>query len=290
MRYALELIYSGVAIGAIYGLMAMAFAMTYKATGLLNFAQGELGMLIAYISWSISTALGSSTWALVGGALLSSMVLGLLIERFIMRKMIGQPVFSAVLVTVGIGVIITSVVLMIWGGEQQRVDVQYASDIVVFAGLRMRVSQIAVIVVLFSALALTHVFFRYSRFGIAMRAVAADARTASLMGISVSRVQAVAWAVSSVLAGLAGLFFAVSFELSPSIFTLGLKSFPATVFGGLDAIIGSGASGIFIGVFENLVGGYIAPLLKEIAGFMMILVILMVRPFGMFGQKDIERV
>ena len=290
MRYTLELIYSGVAIGAIYGLMAMAFAMTYKATGLLNFAQGELGMLIAYISWSISTALGSSTWALVGGALLSSIVLGLLIERFIMRKMIGQPVFSAVLVTVGLGVIITSVVLMIWGGEQQRVDVKYASDIVVFAGLRMRVSQIAVIVVLLLALALTHVFFRYSRFGIAMRAVAADTRTASLMGISVSRVQAVAWATSSVLAGLAGLFFAVTFELSPSIFTLGLKSFPATVFGGLDAVIGSGASGIFIGVFENLVGGHIAPLLKEIAGFLMILVILMVRPFGMFGQKDIERV
>lgn len=290
MRFAVELVYSGVAIGAIYGLMAMAFAMTYKATGLLNFAQGELGMLIAYIAWSISTALGSSTWALVGGALLASIVLGLVIERFIMRKMIGQPVFSAVLVTVGLGVIITSVVLMVWGGEQQRVEARYASDIVTLGGLRMRVSQIAVIVVLLLALLVTHVFFRYSRFGMAMRAVAADPRTASLMGISVARVQAVAWAASSVLAGLAGLFFAVSFELSPSIYSLGLKSFPATVFGGLDAVIGSGASGIFIGVFENLVGGYVAPLFKEIAGFMLILVILMVRPFGLFGQRDIERV
>ncbi len=290
MRYAIELIYSGIAIGAIYGLMAMAFAMTYKATGLLNFAQGELGMLIAYISWSVSVALGTSTWALLGGALVSSVILGLLIERFVMRKMIGQPVFSAVLVTVGIGVIITSLVLMIWGGEQQRVDAAYASDIVEMAGLRMRVSQLAVIVVLFVALGVSHVFFRYSRFGIAMRAVAADQRTASLMGISVARVQAVAWAVSSLLAGLAGLFFAVSFELSPSIYTLGLKAFPATVFGGLDAVIGSGASGLFIGVFENLVGGYIAPLFKEIAGFLLILIILMVRPFGLFGQKDIERV
>jgi branched-chain amino acid transport system permease protein len=290
VRYAMELIYSGVAIGAIYGLMAMAFAMTYKATGLLNFAQGELGMLIAYIAWSISVSLGTSTWALVGGALVSSVLLGLVIERFIMRKMIGQPVFSGVLVTVGLGVIVTSVVLMIWGGEQQRIDVAHASDIVEWGGLRMRVSQIAVIVVLVAALLATHVFFRYSRFGIAMRAVAADQRTASLMGISVARVQAVAWATSSLLAGLAGLFFAVSFELSPSIFSLGLKSFPATVFGGLDAVIGSGASGIFIGVFENLVGGYIAPLLKEIAGFLLILVVLMVRPFGMFGQRDIERV
>lgn len=290
MRYLLELVYSGVAIGAIYGLMAMAFAMTYKATGLLNFAQGELGMLIAYLAWSISVALGTSTWALVGGALVSSVALGLLIERFIMRKMIGQPVFSGVLVTVGLGVIITSVVLMVWGGEQQRIEVAHASDIVEFAGLRMRVSQIAVIVTLLVALLATHVFFRYSRFGIAMRAVAADQRTASLMGISVARVQAVAWVTASVLAGLAGLFFAVTFELSPSIFALGLKSFPAAVFGGLDAVIGSGASGIFIGVFENLVGGYVAPLLKEIAGFLLILVILMVRPFGLFGQRDIERV
>ena len=290
MRYAMELIYSGVAIGAIYGLMAMAFAMTYKATGLLNFAQGELGMLIAYMAWSISVALGTSAWALIGGALVSSVLLGLMIEKFIMRKMIGQPVFSAVLVTVGLGVIITSLVLMIWGGEQQRIDTKYASDIVMLGGLRMRVSQITVIVVLALALLSTHVFFRYSRFGIAMRAVAADQRTASLMGISVARVQSVAWATSSVLAGLAGLFFAVSFELSPSIFSLGLKSFPATVVGGLDAVIGSGASGIFIGVFENLVGGYIAPLLKEIAGFLLILIILMVRPFGLFGQKDIERV
>lgn len=290
MRYALELIYSGVAIGAIYGLMAMAYALTYKATGLLNFAQGELGMLIAYISWSISVSLGTSTWALVGGAIVSSVVLGLLIERFIMRKMIGQPVFSAVLVTVGMGVIITSLVLMIWGGEQQSVKAAYASDIVDVWGLRMRVSQMAVIAVLVVALLVTNVFFRFSRFGIAMRAVAADQRTASLMGISIARVQTVAWAASSLLAGLAGLFFAVSFELSPTIFSLGLKAFPATVFGGLDAVIGSGASGIFIGVFENLVGGFIAPLFKEIAGFLLILVILMVRPFGLFGQRDIERV
>ncbi len=290
MRYFLELVYSGAAIGAIYGLMAMAFAMTYRATGLLNFAQGEMGMLVAYIAWSISTALGTSSWALIAGALSASVALGWLIERFVMRRMIGQPVFSAVLVTVGIGVIITSVVLMVWGGEQQRVEFAHASDIVDVGGLRMRVSQIAVIVALCVALLITHFFFRYTRFGIAMRAVAADQRTASLVGISVARMQSVAWAVSTVLAGMAGLFFAVTFELSPTIFTLGLKAFPATVFGGLDAVIGSGASGIVIGILEDLVGGYIAPLLKEIAGFLMILVILMVRPFGLFGQKEIERV
>lgn len=290
MRYVIELIVSGVAIGAIYGLMAMAYAMTYKATGLLNFAQGELGMLIAYLAWSISLALGANTWVLLGGTLVSSVVLGLLIERFIMRRMLGQPLFSSVLITVGIGVMITSAVLLIWGGEQHAIEIGRPNRILSFGDIRIRESQLAVIVVLVVVLVATNLFFKYSRFGAAMRAVAADQRTARLMGISPARVQSVAWAVSSILAGLAGLFFAVTFELSPSLFTLGLKSFPATVVGGLDAVLGSGVGGVFVAIVENLVGGYIAPIMKEIAGFLMILIILMVRPFGLFGQRDIERV
>jgi branched-chain amino acid transport system permease protein len=290
MGTASHLIASGVAIGAIYGLMAMAFALTYKATGLLNFAQGELGMLVAYLAWSISLALGPGTWTVLGAALVCSVAIGLLLERFVMRRMLGQSMFSAVLVTVGIGVIVTSLVLMIWGGEQQKIDIGRADSVVTFGELRLRQSQVAVIIVLLAVLAATYVFFRYSRFGIAMRAVAADQRTAQLMGISTARVQSIAWAASTVLAGLAGLFFAVTFELSPSIFSLGLKAFPATVVGGLDAVIGSGVAGILIAVTENLIGGYVASSLKEIAGFVLILVILMVRPFGLFGQRDIERV
>jgi branched-chain amino acid transport system permease protein len=290
MRYAIELTVSGITIGAIYGLMAMAFAMTYKATGLLNFAQGEIGMLIAYIAWSIGLALGTSTWTLLGGTIVSSVVLGLLIERFIMRRMLGQPIFSAVLVTVGIGVIITSAVLMIWGGDSKDIDLAVAGEIVSIGGIRLRQSQLAAVAALILALVATNIFFRASRFGIAMRAVAEDQRTARLMGISPARVQAVAWAVSSVLAGLAGLFFAVTFELSPTLFSLGLKAFPATVVGGLDAVVGSGAGGVVIGVIENLAGGYISPRIKEIVGFVLILIILMVRPFGLFGQKRIERV
>lgn len=290
MQFAIELVVSGIAIGAVYGLMAMAFALTYKATGLLNLAQGEVGMLIAYLAWSLSEAFGSKTYVLLAGTLMASIVLGLCIERFIMRRMLGQPVFSAVLVTVGIGVIITSVVLMVWGGEPHKINIPYADDIVSIGGVRVRQSQLAVVVVLLVTLASMNVFFKYSRFGIAMRAVATDQRTARLMGISPARVQAVAWVVSSLLAGLAGLFFAVSLELSPTLFALGLKSFPGTVVGGLDAVVGSGISGIFIGVVENLAGGYISSQMKEIAGFLMIIIILMVRPFGLFGQIDIRRV
>ena len=133
-------------------------------------------------------------------------------------------------------------------------------------------------------------FLRYSRFGVAMRAVAADENTARLMGISTARVQSVAWAIASALAGIAGVFFAVIYGLAPTIFELGLKAFPATVLGGFDAVVGSGVSGLVIGVLENLVGGYLSSTLKEVSGFVLILVVLMVRPFGLFGQKRIERV
>lgn len=290
MSYFIELVISGLVIGAIYGLIAMAFSVIYKATGLVNFAQGEVGMLIAYLSWSFSTSFGTGALGVVVVAIVAGIVLGLLLERLIMRPMLGEPVFSAVLVTIGLAVVLRSIVLLIWGASPHKLDVGAADMLLRVDGIGIRTSQIGVVLVLLTSLAAVWFFFQRSRFGVAMRAVAADEKTARLMGISTAQVQAVAWAVSSVLAGLAGVFFAVIYNLSPTIFALGLKAFPATVLGGLDAVIGSGFSGLFIGVAENLVGGYLSSTLKEVAGFMLILVVLMVRPFGLFGEREIERV
>lgn len=290
MGYASELVISGLVIGAIYGLIAMAFSVIYKATGLVNFAQGEVGMLIAYLSWSFSTTFGTGAIGVVAMAILGGIAVGLVIERLVMRPMLGEPVFSAVLVTIGLAVVLRSVVILLWGASPQKLDVGAADAVVRFAGIGMRSSQLGVVAVLLVCLAAVALFFRHSRFGIAMRAVAADEKTARLMGVSTAQVQAVAWAASSVFAGLAGVFFAVIYNLSPELFALGLKAFPATVLGGLDAVIGSGVSGLVIGVVENLVGGYVSSTLKEVAGFLLILVVLMVRPFGLFGEREIERV
>lgn len=290
MSYFIELVVSGLAIGAIYGLVAMGFAVIYKATGIVNFAQGEMGMLAAYTSWSIVVTLGTGAVLTVLVAVVVGALLGLVCERLIMRPMLGESVLSVVLVTVGLSVMLRSLVTLIWGAAPQKFAVAGADTIVQLGGIGMRVSQIAVIVVLLLALAGFWFFLSQSRFGVAMRAVAADEKTARLMGVSTARVQAVAWAAASGLAGLAGAFFAVIYGLAPTIFELGLKAFPATVLGGFDAILGSGVSGLVIGVLENLVGGYLPSTLKEIAGFVLILVVLMVRPFGLFGEKRIERV
>jgi branched-chain amino acid transport system permease protein len=290
MSYFIELVVSGLAVGAIYGLVAMGFAVIYKATGIVNFAQGEMGMLTAYTTWSLATTMGTGGIATVFVAVVVGAALGLICERLIMRPMLGEPVLSVVLVTVGLAVVLRSIVTIIWGASPHKFEVAGADTIVNIAGIGIRVSQVGVIIALVLAVAGFWFFLRHSRFGVAMRAVAADEKTARLMGVSTARVQAVAWASASGLAGLAGALFAVIYGLTPTVFELGLKAFPATVLGGFDSVLGSGFSGLIIGVFENLVGGYLPSTLKEISGFVLILVVLMVRPFGLFGEKRIERV
>lgn len=290
MNYFLELLVSGLVVGAIYGLVAMGFAVIYKATGIVNFAQGEMGMLSAYTTWSLATMLGTGSLATVVLAVVIGALLGLLCERLIMRPMLGEPVLSVVLVTIGLAVVLRSVVTILWGASPHKFEVAGADEIVHMADIGLRVSQLGVLAALVLAVAGFWYFLGHSRFGVAMRAVAADEKTARLMGVSTARVQAVAWASASGLAGLAGALFAVIYGLTPTVFELGLKAFPATVLGGFDSVLGSGVSGLVIGVLENMVGGYLSSAFKEIAGFMLILVVLMVRPFGLFGEKRIERV
>jgi branched-chain amino acid transport system permease protein len=290
MEYLLQLLISGLGIGAIYGLIAMGFAVIYKSTGLVNFAQGEMTMITAYVAWTISTTVSGNVVVVTCGAILAAIVLGLVTERLVMRPMLGEPLFSTVMVTIGLAVILRSAINFIWDAYPHGLDVGVGRSIVRAGGIGMRTGQIAAIATLLLLLAAIWAFFRYSRFGISMRAVAADDRTALLMGISAPRVHALAWAASSVIAGIGGVFFALSYDLSPAMFQLGLKAFPATILGGLDAVLGSGLGGLLIGLTENLAGGYLGSGMKEVAGILMIIVVLMIRPFGLFGERDIERV
>lgn len=290
MNYLLQLLVSGLSIGAIYGLLAMGFAAIYKSTGLVNFAQGEMTMIVAYIAWTIASTVSGNIFVVCGGALIAAIVLGLAIERIVMRPMLGEPIFSTVMVTIGLAVILRSSITFIWDAYPHALDLGVGRGIIRIGGLGIRGGQLAVIVTLLALLAGFWAFFRYSKFGVAMRAVAADDRTALLMGVSASRIHAVAWAASSAIAGIAGIFFAMTYDLSPDMFQLGLKAFPATILGGLDSVIGSGFGGILIGLTENLAGGYLGSAVKDVAGFVMIIVVLMIRPFGLFGERDIERV
>ena len=290
MTYLIELLISGLSMGAIYGLIAMGFAIIYKSTGLVNFAQGEITMIVAYVAWTIATHVSGNIVMVSLGAIAFACLFGLAIEWVIIRPMIGEPIFSTIMVTIGIAVILRSSIIFIWDAVPHSLDVGVGRDVLVIGDARVRSGQLGVISLLLLAIAGFYAFFRWSRFGVAMRAVASDDRTAMLMGVSAARVQAVAWAASSVIAGIAGVMFAIIHELSPTMFVLGLKSFPATILGGLDSVLGSALGGFIMGAVENLAGGYISSGMKEVSGFVVIIVILMVRPFGLFGERRIERV
>ena len=290
MRLFADLLASGVAIGAIYGLIAMGFAVIYKATGLANFAQGEMSMIVAYIAWTIATTLTGNIFVVVAGSIAVAVLLGLAIERFIMRPMLGEPIFSTVLVTIGVAVVLRSLITLVWDAYPHALNLGVGRDVVKLAGVSLRGAQIGAVVTLLVVMAAFYLFFRFSKIGVAMRAVAADDRTALLMGVSAARIHAIAWGCSSAIAGIAGVLFALVYDLSPAMFQIGLKSFPASILGGLDSVIGSGFGGIIIGVVENMAGGYGGSGLKDVAGFLVIIVILMVQPFGLFGEREIVRV
>jgi branched-chain amino acid transport system permease protein len=194
------------------------------------------------------------------------------------------------MVTVGLAVILRGVTIMIWGPDPFNFTAGISTDVVYLLGVPFYPAQLYMIAALAVMTFIGWAFLRFSRMGIAMRAVAAHETAALLVGISVSRIHAIAWMLSSALASVAGVLFAANFKLAPDLWFQGLKSFPAVILGGMDSVIGAAAAGIVIGLIENLFQGYVGQGLREISGFIVIIIVLMVRPYGLFGSKDIERV
>lgn len=290
MEFLLLLIASGLVAGAAYGLIAMGFALVYKATGVVNFAHGELVMLTAYISFSLWTTFDLSFFPLMAITIPISMAIGLTLERIFIRPMLGEPVFSIVMVTVGLAVILRGVTIMIWGPDPFNFTANIPTGVIRIGGVPFYPAQIYLIVALAVMALAGWAFLRFTRMGVAMRAVADNETAALLVGISVSRVHAVAWMLSSALASIAGVLFAVNYRLVPDLWFQGLKSFPAVILGGMDSVLGAAIGGIVIGVIESLSQGYVGQGLREIAGFIVIIIVLMVRPYGLFGSREIERV
>ncbi len=290
MEYFLDQFGSGLAIGAIYGLVAMGFAVIFKATGVINFAQGEITMLVAYVAYTLAGRMPGNVVVVIGGSLIAAMAIGWLIERIVMRPMLGEPAFATVMVTIGLAVALRALIGMIWDAYPHKLDLSVGQEVVRIAGTGMRTAQLAAIATLLAAMAAGWLGLRYSRMGKAMRAVAADHQASILMGIDAARIHSLAWVIAAAIAGVAGIFFSLLYDVSPTIYHLGLKAFPATIFGGLDSVLGSAFGGLVVGVAENLASGYVDPASKEIAGFVLILAVLMVRPWGLFGEREIERV
>ena len=289
MSFFYSLVVSGLVVGTLYGMVAMGFAIIYKVSRVLNFAQGEVMMLTAFVGYSIALRTDGSQPMVIAGVMLASVVVAGLVERLIVRPMLGQPVFSIVMMTIALAVFLRSIVGLVWGSDPMRMPGATASSVSLL-GVNFQAAQLVLVAVYVAACIGIWAFLRFTMLGIAMRASAADPTVTMLMGLSIRKLYRVGWVISAVLAGISGLLFANIYHVGMDMGHVGIASFPAAILGGLDSVLGAALGGLVIGVVENLAGGYIGSGFKEVATFAIILVVLMVRPHGLFGEKDIERV
>ncbi len=294
MDFFLQLLVSGVVIGSIYALVALGFVLIYKASGVINFAQGEFLMVGAYVCLALVVQLQIPFWIAFILTLVVTVLLGLLIERLVLRPMIGEPIISIIMLTIGLSSVLKCAVLVIWG-PNNRVYPQIFSQVPIHLG-PVVISQVYIWSVGFAILflALFTLFFRYSASGLAMRAVADDQQAALSMGISVKKVFATAWCIAFLVAAVGGVFLGNINVVNVSLGFFGLKVFPAVILGGLDSIPGAIVGGLLIGLLEAMTGGYIDPIVgggtKEVIPFLFLVIILMVKPYGLFGSEEIEKV
>jgi branched-chain amino acid transport system permease protein len=294
MWFFLQLVIQGLAVGSVYALVALGFVLIYKASSVINFAQGELLMVGAYVCLALLTTFQVPFWAAFFLTMAFSAILALLIERLVLRPMIGEPAISIIMITIGLSLVLKSSVAAIWG-----VEISAFPSIFPETPLRVGeiiVSQVYVYTFLASMvfLVLFALFFKYSRMGIAMRATANSNQVALSMGISVKKVFAISWCVAAVVSAVGGILIGNINGVNITLSSVGLKVFPAVILGGLDSIPGAVLGGLIIGVLENLSGGYLDQFvgggIKEVAPFVVLVIILMIKPYGLFGTEEIERV
>ncbi|MCW5611771.1 MAG: branched-chain amino acid ABC transporter permease [Rubrivivax sp.] len=297
MDFLLNLLVSGLVVGSVYALIAMGFAVIYRATGMLNFAQGEVMMLAAYVAYMLASwapqglpGAAGGLWLVVPGTLALTILAGVALEFLFIRPMAGESLFAKVMVTIALAGMIRAAIVLAWGNEPQLMPRLMGNALVRLGPVALYTAQVVVLLALAVTCTATWVMFARSRAGLAMRATANDESAALLMGIDIKRVYALAWALAALYAGLAGMACAFLFNVEPAMASLGLRAFPATILGGLDSVLGGALGGMIIGVLENLAGGYLGRGMKDIVGFLLIIAVLMVRPYGMFGTKRIERV
>ncbi|HYX51719.1 MAG TPA: branched-chain amino acid ABC transporter permease [Ktedonobacteraceae bacterium] len=299
MAYFLQLVFAGVALGCIYALIGLGFTIIYKASEVINFAQGDLLLVGAYI-----VAVGVFEWhlgfflALLLGILVT-IIIGLLFERLVLRQMIGRPVFSILMTTIGLGIVLRTLVIAIWGSNPlpAATPFQLTSGFTI-GGVHFESSELWTIIVTAVVCAALFCFFRFTKYGLAMRATAIDQEAALAMGINIRNVYAIAWGIAAAIATIGGVFLAInSIAIDPTLGNIALFAFPAIILGGIDSVSGAVLGGIMIGLTVVITAGYeshFANILgagfHEIAPYLLMILVLLIRPYGIFGTRKVERI
>ena len=290
----LQLVVNGLILGTLYGVVAMCFTLIYKASQVVNFAQGEFLLIGAWVCWWLLADLGLPLWLGFPVTLAFMMIFGIALQVVVLRPMIGEPIISVIMVTVGLSIFFQAVMKWIFGVIVQPFPPIFDAQTVSILGLNVQPAYLMSLVVSLIIMGGFALFFKYSRLGLAMRATAFNQQVAQSLGISVQKMFALSWAISAMVSSLAGVVFGIVNGVSSALSLFGIKVFPAVILGGLDSIVGAIVGGLIIGVLEN-VAQYVDSQwlhignLYNIAPFYVLVIILMIRPYGLFGTEKIER-
>ncbi|PWB66411.1 MAG: branched-chain amino acid ABC transporter permease [Bradyrhizobiaceae bacterium] len=288
----LQLLFAGVAQGCVYALVALGFVLIYKATETVNFAQGDMMMLGAFFGLTAATILGWPYWATILFAITVMAVIGMGLERVVLRPVLGYPTFTVVMITIGIGYVIRGIVTMVpgWGTETHALPTPFGNGVVRIGGAVIAVEQIAVIGMTAALVAALFLFFRFAKLGVAMQATSQNQLAAYYMGIPVQRVNMMIWGLSAGVAAFGGILLAPVAFVHSNMGFIGLKAFPAAVLGGFGSVPGAIVGGLIIGIVESFAGFHLAEGFKDVAAYVVVLAVLLVRPSGIFGETVSKKV
>ena len=291
----LQFLVSGIMIGGIYGLVALGLVLVYKSSRVLNLAHGGFLMILAWLCWSFAVQLGLPIWLSILVVLAISVLAGLAVERFMLRPLIGQPILAVIIATLALGYLLEGVAIMAWGADTKGMPEFIPREAIWLGPVSIAQHYLWAFGIAILIFILLYLFFRYTKMGLGMQIVSEDQQVARSLGIRVKNILAQSWAFALVIAAISGILYASLNSVNTGNAMVGLtKALPVMLLGGLESLHGALIGGIIVGIFEIVVGGYIDPLVgggfSNVAPLLLMLVILLVRPYGIFGWQRIERI
>jgi branched-chain amino acid transport system permease protein len=290
----MQQVVSGLASGGVYASLALALVIIHRSTGVINFSQGEMATLCTYITWTLTVNHGWSYWPAFAATILFSFVFGVATHRVVIRPVERGNVLRIVIVTIGLLIAINGFVVWQWSGEPQALSSPFGTDTVDIGGVIVSAQDVGTIAVTVAIVVLLWLLFQFTKVGLALRAAAVNPEEARLVGIRVTWMLALGWGLAAVLGAVAGMLTAPSVGLDPQMMQpILIYAFAAAVLGGIDSPFGAVVGGLTLGVLLNLIGVYVdfvGAELKLPVALLVILVVLLVRPSGIFGRAEVKRV
>lgn len=290
MAEVLQLLISGISQGCVYGLIALGFVLIYKATEMVNFAQGDLMMFGAFIAYTFVDVFHIPFFWGILAAFACMGLIGVLVERLFMRRMIGEPPFAALMLTIGLSFVLRAIAGGIWGGEPRSLTTPYGGGVLSLGNLVVGYENIAIVVGTAVLCFFLFMFFRFTTIGTAMQAASQNQLAAYYVGIPVKRVFSLVWAIAALIAAVAGVLIAPVSLIDPQLGFIGIKAFAAAIVGGFGSLPGAIIGGLIVGIAEQFAGLYLPPGYADTSAYIILLLVLLARPEGLFSTMQMKKV